>query len=46
MRPDSQKQIEEAEESAALNLAKYCKVAGALGDAAAEADANEQVNIS
>merc|ERR1719233_2506283 len=27
---------------AALNLAKYRKVAGALGDAAAEADANEQ----
>ena len=38
------KQIEEAEEIAALNLAKYRKVAGALGDAAAEADANEQVN--
>merc|ERR1719411_2283482 len=36
------KQIEEAEEIAALNLAKYRKVAGALGDAAAEADANEQ----
>merc|ERR1712098_1028236 len=34
------KQIEEAEEIAALNLAKYRKVAGALGDAAAEADAN------
>merc|ERR1712087_795409 len=34
------KQIEEAEEIAALNLAKYRKVA--LGDAAAEADANEQ----
>merc|ERR1719312_2156531 len=33
------KQIEEAEEIAALNLAKYRKVAGALGDAAAEADA-------
>merc|ERR1739848_395715 len=29
------KQIEEAEEIAALNLAKYRKVAGALGDAAA-----------
>merc|ERR1712007_194621 len=36
------KQIEEAEEIAALNLAKYRKVAGALGDAAAEADATEQ----
>jgi len=37
------KQIEEAEELAALNLAKYRKVAGALGDATAEADANEQI---
>ena len=27
-----------------LNLAKYRKVAGALGDASAEADASEQVN--
>merc|ERR1712055_643008 len=36
------KQIEEAEEIAALNLAKYRKVAGALGDAEACADANEQ----
>merc|ERR1711981_907880 len=36
------KQIEEAEEIAALNLAKYHKVAGALGDAEAAADANEQ----
>merc|ERR1719385_166951 len=36
------KQIEEAEEIAALNLAKFRKVAGALGDAAAEADAVEQ----
>merc|ERR1712154_628984 len=36
------KQIEEAEEVAALNLAKYRKVAGALGDAAAAADAAEQ----
>merc|ERR1719427_2436799 len=36
------KQIEEAEEIAALNLAKYRKVAGALGEAAAVADANEQ----
>merc|ERR1712203_764817 len=35
-------QIEEAEEIAALNLAKYRKVAGALGDAEASADANEQ----
>merc|ERR1712098_435175 len=34
------KQIEEAEEIAALNLAKYRKVAGALGDAEAAADAN------
>ena len=39
------KQIEEAEEIAALNLAKYRKVAGALGDAEASADANEQVVI-
>merc|ERR1711970_777965 len=37
-----EKQIEEAEEIAALNLAKYRKVAGALGDAEASADANEQ----
>ena len=37
------KQIEEAEEIAALNLAKYRKVAGALGDAEASADSNEQV---
>merc|ERR1712087_702961 len=36
------KQIEDAEEIAALNLAKYRKVAGALGDAAAAADAAEQ----
>merc|ERR1712098_898179 len=36
------KQTEEAEEIAALNLAKYRKVAGALGDAEASADANEQ----
>merc|ERR1712060_705142 len=36
------KQIEGAEEIAALNLAKYRKVAGALGDAEASADANEQ----
>merc|ERR1712213_201120 len=36
------KQIEEAEEIAALNLAKYRKVAGCLGDAAAAADAAEQ----
>merc|ERR1711970_1602934 len=36
------KQIEEAEEIAALNLAKYRKVAGSLGDAEASADANEQ----
>merc|ERR1712058_38538 len=36
------KQIEEAEEIAALNLAKYRKVAGALGDAEAAADAAEQ----
>merc|ERR1712106_480911 len=36
------KQIEEAEEIAALNLAKYRKVAGALGDAEAVADASEQ----
>ena len=37
------KQIEEAEEIAALNLAKYRKVAACLGDAEAAADANEQV---
>merc|ERR1711976_896458 len=36
------KQIEEAEEIAALNLAKYRKVAVALGDAEAAADQNEQ----
>merc|ERR1739848_403420 len=36
------KQIEEAVEIAALNLAKYRKVAGALGDAAAAADIAEQ----
>merc|ERR1711973_799101 len=36
------KQIEEAGEIAALNLAKYRKVAGAVGDAEAAADANEQ----
>merc|ERR1711962_1362688 len=35
---DKKKQIEEAEEIAALNLAKYRKVAGALGDAEASAD--------
>ena len=39
------KQIEEAEEIAALNLAKFRKVAGALGDAEAVADANEQVGV-
>merc|ERR1712194_114310 len=36
------KQIEEAEEIAALNLAKYRKVAACLGDAEAAADASEQ----
>merc|ERR1712071_661763 len=36
------KQIEEAEEIAALNLAKYRQVAGALGDAATNADEYEQ----
>merc|ERR1712133_24337 len=36
------KQIEEAEEIAALNLAKYRQVAGALGDAEARADIQEQ----
>merc|ERR1712158_182349 len=36
------KQIEEAEEIAALNLAKYRKVAGALADAEERADLNEQ----
>merc|ERR1719219_655921 len=36
------KQIEEAEEIAALNLAKYRKVAGALGESGERADLNEQ----
>merc|ERR1719187_2198031 len=36
------KQIEEAEEIAALNLAKFRKAQGCLGDAEANADANEQ----
>jgi len=36
------KQIEEAEEIAALNLAKFRKVAGALGEAEAVAGENEQ----
>jgi len=36
------KQIEEAEEIAALNLAKFRKVVGALGDAEASADQSEQ----
>merc|ERR1719278_972628 len=36
------KQIEEAEEIAALNLAKYRKVAGNLADAEERADLNEQ----
>merc|ERR1712168_1695539 len=36
------KQIDEAEEIAALNLAKYRKVAGALGEAEAAADQSEQ----
>merc|ERR1712173_58674 len=36
------KQIEEAEEIAALNLAKYRKVAGALGECAERCDLNEQ----
>ena len=40
------KQIEEAEEIAALNLAKYRKVAGALGDASVAADEMEQVDVS
>merc|ERR1711994_455306 len=35
------KQIEEAEEIAALNLAKYCQAQGLLGDAADRADLNE-----
>merc|ERR1711970_1058164 len=35
---EDKKHIEEAEEIAALNLAKYRKVAGALGDAEAAAD--------
>merc|ERR1711864_15166 len=38
------KQIEEAEEIAALNLAKSRKVACALGDAESAADANEQAS--
>merc|ERR1719266_1672705 len=36
------KQIEEAEEIAALNLAKYRQAQGLLGDAAQSADLNEQ----
>merc|ERR1712121_489392 len=36
------KLIEEAEEIAALNLAKFRKVQGAIGEAEANADANEQ----
>lgn len=36
------KQIEEAEEIAALNLAKFRQVQGTLGDAEARADLNEQ----
>jgi chromosome segregation ATPase len=36
------KQIEEAEEIASLNLAKFRKVQGHLGDAEAQADLNEQ----
>merc|ERR1719219_3023864 len=36
------KNLRKAEEIAALNLAKYRKVAGALGDAAAAADIAEQ----
>merc|ERR1712244_117699 len=36
------KQIEEAEEIAALNLAKFRKVQGSLTDAEARADLNEQ----
>merc|ERR1712226_1796979 len=36
------KQIEEAEEIAALNLAKYRQVQGNLADAEARADVNEQ----
>merc|ERR1712080_211173 len=36
------KQIEEAEEIAALNLAKYRRVVGALGEAEEAADLNEQ----
>jgi hypothetical protein len=36
------KQIEEAEEIAALNLAKFRKVQGNLSDAEAHADLNEQ----
>merc|ERR1711890_216484 len=36
------KQIEEAEEIAALNLAKYRKAAGCLGEAEQAADAQEQ----
>merc|ERR1719430_223710 len=36
------KQLEEAEEIAALNLAKFRKVMGSLGDAEERADINEQ----
>merc|ERR1712106_66566 len=38
------KQIEEAEEIAALNLAKYRKVAACLGDAEAAADESEEAS--
>jgi myosin heavy chain 6/7 len=37
-----QKQVEDAEEIAALNLAKFRQVQGSLGEAQERADLNEQ----
>ncbi len=39
---EMEEQIEEAEEIAALNLAKFRQVQGSLGDAQERADLNEQ----
>ena len=39
------KQIEEAEEIAALNLAKFRQVQGNLGDTSERADVTEQVGL-
>ena len=38
----NKKQIEEVEEIAALNLAKFCQTQGTLGEAEQRADLNEQ----